>query len=158
MTTFCSSLSLRQGAPCQWKLQKMNPLEQSCALNFPLAERQPDRIMLIAHKAGRWAVIPREKGNNSIFKSAQSRAECFPNTFFFFWLWLGFRHRRIRLVTESHSLILCYVSLTSLQKYCGEDKNMSKGVFLFLHNGLKMVLKCSENEKDPGKFLLLRQK
>lgn len=35
---------------------------------------------------------------------------------------------------------------------------MSKGVFLFLHNGLKMVLKCSEKEKDPGKFLLLRQK
>lgn len=35
---------------------------------------------------------------------------------------------------------------------------MSKGVFLFLHNGLKMVLKCSEKEKDPGKFLLFRQK
>lgn len=76
----------------------------------------------------------------------------------FFWLWLDFRLRRIKLVTESHSLILCYVSLTFIQKYCGEDKNMSKGVFLFLHNGLKMVLKCSEKEKDPGKFLLFRQK
>lgn len=53
----------------------------------------------------------KRKRNNSIFKSAQSRAECFPNIF---WLWLDFRHRRIKLVTESHSLILCYVSLTFL--------------------------------------------